>query len=186
MQLTLEGKASRKHIAKPAEAMSATRTKSHSLEKFYGGAIKTDHFHEMILGIYRTEPAARIKLIKAGVSPKVFIVLAKSMGRSKEDLGRALGLSAATIDRKAKLGEKLSADQGERVVGMARLIGQVLAMVEESGDPTDFDAAQWIAGWLDTPVPALGGHHPAEYMDTAEGRGLVSWTLAMMQSGSYA
>jgi hypothetical protein len=58
--------------------------------------------------------------------------------------------------------------------------------VEESGDPTDFDAVQWVAGWLDTPALVLGGHHPAEYMDTAEGRRLASRMLAMMQSGTYA
>jgi putative toxin-antitoxin system antitoxin component (TIGR02293 family) len=186
MQLTAKGKASRKHVAKPVEAIPSTYTNAHTLAKFYGGVFKKTQSNEMFLGIYRTEPATRIKLIKAGVSPKVFVALAKSMGRCKADLARTLGLSATTIGRKVKLGEKLSGDQGERVVGMAKLIGQVQAMVEESGDPTDFDAAQWVAGWLDTPAPALGGHHPAEYMDTAEGRGLVSQMLAMMQSGTYA
>jgi uncharacterized protein (DUF2384 family) len=72
------------------------------------------------------------------------------------------------------------------VVGMAKLIGQVQTMVEESGDPTGFDAAQWLARWLDEPLPALDGKRPAEYMDTAEGRDLVSNLLAMAQSGAYA
>lgn len=59
-------------------------------------------------------------------------------------------------------------------------------MVSESGDPEGFDAAHWVSDWLNTPLPALGGHHPATYMDTAEGQKLVSNLLAMVQSGAYA
>jgi len=39
----------------------------------------------------------------------------------------------------------------------ARLIGQVQAMVEQSGNPEGFDAAHWLGAWLDEPLPALGG-----------------------------
>ena len=58
--------------------------------------------------------------------------------------------------------------------------------VEESGDPTDFDAPAWTATWLDRPLPALGGRKPADFMDTAEGQQLVSNLIARMQSGAYA
>lgn len=140
------------------------------------------HFGE----IYRSDPSERIAVIKHGVEAGDFARIARSMARSKEELSRTLGLSVTTIDRKAKAGEKLSPDQGERVVGIAKLIGQVQTMVEQSGDPIGFDAAQWLACWLDEPLPALGGQRPAEYMDTAEGRELVSSLLAMAQSGAYA
>jgi putative toxin-antitoxin system antitoxin component (TIGR02293 family) len=136
--------------------------------------------------VYRWDPHVRIHIIKSGVKADVFGRIARSMDRSKEQLSKTLGLSVTTIDRKAKAGENLSPEQGERVVGMAKLIGQVQTMVEQSGDPTGFDAAQWLARWLDEPLPALGGLHPAEYMDTAEGRDLVSNLLSMAQSGAYA
>ena len=45
--------------------------------------------------------------------------------------------------------------------------------MEESGDPTGFNAAHWVAGWLSEPLTALGGRPPADLMDTAEGRPLV-------------
>lgn len=77
-------------------------------------------------------------------------------------------------------------EQGERVVALAKMIGQVQTMVAESGDPEGFDAAQWLASWLERSVPALGGRCPGEYMDTAEGRELLSQLLAMTQSGAYA
>lgn len=80
----------------------------------------------------------------------------------------------------------LNQDESERVLGIARLVGQVDNMVRESGNPEGFNAATWVAKWLDRPQPALGGMRPAELMDTADGRGIVSDLIARMQSGAYA
>jgi uncharacterized protein (DUF2384 family) len=69
---------------------------------------------------------------------------------------------------------------------MVRLVGQVQAMVNESGNPKGFDAAKWLAQWMEQPIPALGGKNPASMMDTAEGQAVVSSLLAKMQTGAYA
>jgi uncharacterized protein (DUF2384 family) len=69
---------------------------------------------------------------------------------------------------------------------VASLVSQVQSIVEQSGDPAGFDAAQWVAHWIETPVLALGGRMPIELLDTAEGRDQVSKVLAMTQSGAYA
>lgn len=55
--------------------------------------------------------------------------------------------ASATISRKEKEATALSKDESERVLGIAPLIGKVQTMVEESGDPTGFDAARWVADW---------------------------------------
>jgi uncharacterized protein (DUF2384 family) len=65
-------------------------------------------------------------------------------------------------------------------------VGQVQALVRESGNPEGFDAAQWTATWLQRPNPALGGRTPGDYMDTADGRELVASLVAQMQGGAYA
>jgi hypothetical protein len=70
--------------------------------------------------------------------------------------------------------------------GIETLIGMVQTMVEQSGDPTDFDAARWVGGWLVKPLPALAGATPASYMGTFEGQKLVAELLSMSQSGAYA
>ena len=70
--------------------------------------------------------------------------------------------------------------------GVQALIGQVEEMVRESGNPIDFDAAKWVSEWLNSPLPALGGQHPATYMDTIEGQKLVASLLSMAQSGAFA
>ena len=88
-------------------------------------------------------------------------------------------------DRKAREDEPPSADEA-RARGMAGLIVQVQTMIEESGNPESFDAAKWVARWLDRPLPALGGQKPGELMGTADGRALVHNIVARMQSGAYS
>lgn len=70
--------------------------------------------------------------------------------------------------------------------GIANLISQVQTMIKESGRPQGFNAAEWVAQWIDRPLPALGGQRPAELMGTAEGRALVSEIVARMQTGAYS
>ncbi|WP_321801540.1 MbcA/ParS/Xre antitoxin family protein [Caballeronia sp. J97] len=69
---------------------------------------------------------------------------------------------------------------------VAGLIDQVQAIVEESGDPTNFDAGKWVRRWIKKPLPALGGLRPADFMNTSEGRHLISTFLSMAESGAYA
>lgn len=127
-----------------------------------------------------------IQIIRAGVPATDVSRLAQLMGTTKEHLIKTLDLPRATVDRKARAPQNLSGEQSERVVGMAKLVGQVQAMVERSGDPANFNAAQWVAQWLEPPSQALGGRRPAELMDTVAGQELVSDLVAKMQSGAYA
>lgn len=136
--------------------------------------------------LYRLDPQMRIAAIRKGIPASTVSELSSTMGINKELLLRSLGLSRATISRKEKDKTALSKDESERVLGVASLIGKVQTMVEESGDPAGFDAAQWLAAWLVKPLPALGGATPASYMDTFEGQKLVAELLSMSQSGAYA
>jgi putative toxin-antitoxin system antitoxin component (TIGR02293 family) len=99
---------------------------------------------------------------------------------------KALNLSQATVNKKAKQGQILSQEEGERILGLAKLVGQVEAMVQESGKPEGFDAAAWVSRWLNEPLPALGGERPINLMDTMEGQAVVSGEIARIQGGAYA
>lgn len=139
--------------------------------------------------VFEAEPMERIVWIKEGVAAREVEGVARRMGVSKERLMSTLGLARATVDRKVREHKPLSPDESSRLLGVAHLVGQVQAMVAESGrqdDEEDFDAAQWTARWLDRPLPALDGRRPAELMDTAEGQALVSNLLARAHSGAYA
>lgn len=138
------------------------------------------------IGVYRAEPLARVRMIKAGLPADYLDQLARRMNMPKERLLPTLGIAPATVSRKVREAKPLSSDDSARALGMARLVGQVQAMVEESGDPDGFDAAAWLAQWMQEPVPALGGTRPSELMDTAEGQAMVSNLLTRMQSGAFA
>lgn len=136
--------------------------------------------------LYREEPLERIARIKRGVpaaeAKRIFADLRVGQGEAT----KALKLSPATINRKAQLDKPLTADESERVIGMAKLVGQLQAMMEDAGDAKGFDAMAWLSQWLREPIPALGGVRPFDLMDTMEGQALVSRTLAQMEGGAYA
>jgi uncharacterized protein (DUF2384 family) len=73
----------------------------------------------------------------------------------------------------------------ERMIGIARLVGQAQSIVEESGSRQNFDAAKWVSASLDRPLPALGGKCPSEFMDTSSGRSMVADLLGQQQSSAY-
>jgi putative toxin-antitoxin system antitoxin component (TIGR02293 family) len=138
------------------------------------------------VALFHTDPMERVLLIRRGMPAKTVDVMAERMAMPKERLISTLGLARATIDRKARENKPLSSDESARVLGMVRLVGQVQAMVEESGNPEHFNAAEWVAQWLDRPLPALNGQRPGELMDTSDGQALVSNLMARLQSGAYA
>jgi putative toxin-antitoxin system antitoxin component (TIGR02293 family) len=138
------------------------------------------------LQVFRATPVERIKMIKDGVRATAAKRMISDLAFGQAAAFHALKLSPATVNRKAAEGKTLSADESERVLGMAKLIGQLEAMIQESGEPGGFDATAWLSRWLQEPAPALGGVRPVDLMDTMEGQALVANTLEKAQSGAYA
>lgn len=138
------------------------------------------------LDVYRAAPAERMAMIRRGVRASwAKAILGDFMRGCGHDLAE-LKLSRSVIGRKAALEEYMSHEQGERLVGVAELIGQIETMMSESGRIGEFDASDWFAQWATSPLPALSGVRPIEYLDTSDGRAVVSSLLAQMQSGAYA
>jgi putative toxin-antitoxin system antitoxin component (TIGR02293 family) len=152
--------------------------------EYYGEETEWLNFREL----YQTTPVKRIDLIRNGVKAADFKRFASQLDISQEKVFLMLDIATATVNRRASRDESLSREDSEKVVGMAKLIGQVETMLEESGDPErmkDFDAARWLTHWMEEPIPALGGAAPAAYMDTIEGQEMISKLLATMQTGAY-
>jgi putative toxin-antitoxin system antitoxin component (TIGR02293 family) len=138
------------------------------------------------LDLYRASPFDRIEVIKAGVPAKSVKGFITALRLDQQVMFDALNLKTATVNKKAARNEVLSAEDSERVVGLAKLVGQLEAMIEEAGEGKDFDAPAWLSRWLREPLPALGGGKPLDLLDTMEGQALVSRALAQIQSGAYA
>jgi putative toxin-antitoxin system antitoxin component (TIGR02293 family) len=135
--------------------------------------------------LYRAAPVARIDAIRRGVSARQLKRVMADLHLEQKTFLHALGLKTATVNKKAAAGQALATDESERVLGLARLVGQLEVMLEESGS-TEFDASAWLSRWLSEPLPALGGTRPLDLLDTMEGQALVSRALAQVQSGAYA
>jgi putative toxin-antitoxin system antitoxin component (TIGR02293 family) len=136
--------------------------------------------------VYLATPLERVAMIKRGVPAAEAKSMIAHLAIAQAVAFQALKLSPATVNRKAAQHKTLSADESERVIGLARLIGQLEAMIEASGDPEGFDATAWMSRWLREPLPAFGGVPPVELMDTMEGQAMVSKALEQTQSGAYA
>jgi putative toxin-antitoxin system antitoxin component (TIGR02293 family) len=147
-----------------------------------GGRRPVDPYRKL----YETQPADRIQIIKHGVKASEAKAWLSVPVIAMGVVLKALDLPVATFNRKVKANQRLSKAEGERVVGFARLVGQLEAMVDEAGDAKGFDARAWMSRWLTEPLPALGNAMPIDYMDTMEGQSLVSRTLAQVASGAYA
>lgn len=137
------------------------------------------------LKLFRTSRFERVSIVKSGLPAEYVKVLSVSLRMPIERFYRTTGLLRPTVDRKIRSSGILNQDESERVMGIARLVGQAQSLVRDSGEGGDFDAGQWVGDWLERPLPALGGKLPREFMDTVDGREIVSDLLSQQQSGTY-
>ena len=140
---------------------------------------------EAFVALYKAPVLTRVKWVKSMGAQDAKVILAQLRVPQGEALN-ALHIPVATVNRKAKTNAPLSPAEGERVLGFARLLGQIQTIVRESGDPEGFDASGWLSAWMSAPAPALSGARPLDLMDTMTGQALVSQMLSQMQSGAYA
>ena len=81
------------------------------------------------LDLFRAEPRARIRMVKAGLPAASAKRIISDLDMRGADAAEALHVPISTINRKAKNQDVLSCDESERFIGLARLIGQVQAML---------------------------------------------------------
>jgi len=126
------------------------------------------------LALYKANPMDRIEMVRAGFPVSFLSKTAKILRITPDQLCRVLCISKTSIARKKQAGKSLSLVQSERVLGILMLVGQVEAIMEDSGDDSvDFDAGAWTSSWINEPLPALNHLTPQLLMDTDEGQRLV-------------
>lgn len=104
---------------------------------------------------------------------------------SRLDHGLPLRLEAVE-QRDARRSTRLAEPSHVVASAVHALVQQLEDMLADNGVTEPFDAVAWITNWVHEPVPALGGVAPVTYLDTEEGRQLVSALLARASSGAYA
>jgi putative toxin-antitoxin system antitoxin component (TIGR02293 family) len=138
------------------------------------------------VNLYTAPVLTQVAWVKSGVGARDAKIILGQLRVPQGEALTALLIPVATMNRKAKTNAPLSPAEGERVLGLARMLGQLQAMVRESGNPEGFDASAWLSKWMSAPVPALAGARPLDLMGTMTGQALVSQVLSQMRSGAYA
>jgi putative toxin-antitoxin system antitoxin component (TIGR02293 family) len=151
--------------------------------QLFGGFTPTE---DGFVSLYNAPVLRQVAWVKSGVGARDAKIILGQLRVPQGEALTALLIPVATMNRKAKTNAPLSPAEGERVLGVGRLLGQLQTMVRESGNPEGFDASAWLSKWMSAPVPALGGARPLDLMDTMTGQALVSQVLSQMQSGAYA
>lgn len=135
----------------------ARRGATHAVGKFEVNILRAWSDHDQALRLFRSSVVDRVNLVKQGVPALYVKVLTACMGITKEKFYRTIGLTGPTVDRKLRASQLLNQNESERVIGIARLVGQAQSLIQDSGASENFDAARWIGAWLERPLPALGG-----------------------------
>lgn len=116
-----------------------------------------------------------VERIREGLPFTEFRVLRELLAVPEEELGRLLGISPATLNRRKKA-RQLGMPESERVVRFARLFG--IAMEVLGGEEASRE-------WLNTPNPGTGGESPLSYADTEFGAREVENVLGRLDHGVF-
>lgn len=123
------------------------------------------------------QPAPEIvKAIRRGVPAAAFALVAAAVRLPRATLARKLGLAQRTINRKAKDRARLSAEESEKLMRVARVHNLAKRIF------TDDDA---IAQWLVNPAPGLRSVAPIDLLDTDVGAREVEALLHGIAHGNF-
>lgn len=116
-----------------------------------------------------------VERIRDGLPFGEFKALLDLLEIPEEELGRLLGISPATLNRRKKA-KHLGTPESERIVRFARLFGIAMEVLGTE------EAAR---GWLKTSNPGTAGESPLSYADTEFGAREVENVLGRLDHGVF-
>lgn len=103
-------------------------------------------------------PANRaVEVIRAGLPARAFVGVAQILSLTVDELAGKLGVSPRTIRDQRKKLARLSSENTEKLVRIARIQHQARRI---------FSTNEAVSGWLRSPAPALEGALPIDLLDT--------------------
>jgi len=121
----------------------------------------------------KANPGARIKIVRAGVSPLILVSASEHFGMPRNLFAKLLGISPATAERKIKAGSLLGQTETERL--------ERIALIENEADKV-FGTSDKALDWLTKNNAALGVT-PLSMLDTETGAGEVRKVLSAIAYG---
>jgi RES domain-containing protein len=147
----MSGRTAEIHTTKQATVAQAAlvKVKTGVVKAGLGRGAATGQFLKSnYAALYRVSTTALIEKVRKGVVTQEVKDLVRSLGVQQKDLLVALSIPPSTFSRKSTNAAVLSASASERVLGVARLVGQVQTMMSQTSDTKDFDAGNGSAAGL--------------------------------------
>jgi putative toxin-antitoxin system antitoxin component (TIGR02293 family) len=88
-----------------------------------------------------------------------------------------VGISDRTLSRRLANNERLSAEESDRTVRLARIVALAINTLGDS---------KKASSWLQTPNRALDGQRPLDLLDTDTGAKSVETVLGRIEYGIYS
>jgi putative toxin-antitoxin system antitoxin component (TIGR02293 family) len=137
--------------------------------------------------VHEATPVQMVEMERHGVAGTFITDLSKRMELPSSRVFAMLRIAPATAARKSAAGAVVDGRAGLAAIGMIKLLGIAQDIIEDSTstEAEGFDTVKWLGQWIERPQPALGGHKPADYLDTPTGVEIVAQLLGAMRSGAY-
>jgi putative toxin-antitoxin system antitoxin component (TIGR02293 family) len=126
----------------------------------------------------RVDSDSELRMItREGLPVGSLTLLAQELSVEKKTVARVVGISDRTLSRRIAKGERLSAEESDRMVRLAR----VVALATDT-----LGTIKKASLWLQTPNRVLGGETPLSLLDTDSGVRSVETVLGRIAWGVYS
>jgi putative toxin-antitoxin system antitoxin component (TIGR02293 family) len=117
------------------------------------------------------------QLTRQGLPVSALLLMAEQLAVERKTVARVVGISERTLSRRISKGERLSAEESDRMVRVARVVAMATETLGNSAK---------ASRWLQKPNRALEDQVPLELLDTDTGVRSVETVLGRIAYGIYS
>jgi putative toxin-antitoxin system antitoxin component (TIGR02293 family) len=117
------------------------------------------------------------QLVRSGLPASTVALLAATLAVERAQMAERLNIPSRTLSRRLKLKSRLTHDESDRTLRMAR----VVALAQEV-----LGSDEKASHWMSNPNRALGGRRPFDQLDTEPGVRSVEEVLYGIAYGMYS
>jgi putative toxin-antitoxin system antitoxin component (TIGR02293 family) len=117
------------------------------------------------------------QLVRSGLPASTVALLAATLAVERSQMAERLNIPSRTLSRRLKLKSRLTHDESDRTLRMAR----VVALAQEV-----LGSDEKASHWMSNPNRALGGRRPFDQLDTEPGVRSVEEVLYGIAYGMYS
>ncbi len=144
------------------------------LREQLGGDVHPQHFYVTLLGLRTFDTSALHERVSEGFSFEALERVRRALDCPTSQFATLVGIPSRTLARR-KEAKRLQADESDRLLRMARIIGLTFQLFEGGIEET--------RSWLFASHPALGNHAPIEFAASEVGAREVENLIGRLEHG---